>query len=183
MQQLSELFRFERTITFDCAPTSVYELWCDRGLWPAFTRPLCGSSGGNVLTMHRIPSEVVQWCTMEGAEIPMASEVWFHPSNDGRATQLQVIVSWGGGTVSDHLNENATLAAERAASLLSDAIERFQREMTAELQLLQHARQDAENVVPVDAPPYANREAQAEPAFFGWLKRDTKAGRRVLASR
>lgn len=162
VEQTPELFRFERTITFDRSPQHVYEQWCDRGLWPAFTRPLCRSVGDNVLLMHRIPGEVVQWHTMDGAATPTACEAWFHQSDNGRSTELQLIVAWLEGHCGTQSGERlidwsseAPTTNEAAqcdlAHLLTAAVEQFQAELERELAVIHGAQ--------LEASPEASREA------------------------
>lgn len=139
----SHPFRFERTIVLDRSPGEVYEQWCDRGLWPAFARPLCRAAGGNMLKMHCIPGEVIQWYTMEGASLPTASEAWFHQFDEGRSTHLEIIVSWLGGR--SHLADVAALEPgsdgsaeclsefDRVSALLGEAVEHFKCEMERSL--------------------------------------------------
>ena len=138
IERTPDICRFETTITVDCSPLQLYEQWCDHGLWPPFTRQVTSSSCYDVLTISRIPVELVQWRTMDGAPVPYAAEAWFHESRDGHATDLQIIISWmdaRGARLETSLSEDKIRDV-----LIGESLVHFKQQMEHELSVLAEAR-------------------------------------------
>ncbi len=76
--------------------------------------------------------------------MPTASEAWFHQSDEGQSTHLEIIVSWLGGrshaagvapSIEAGIDGPAECLSEfdRVSALLGEAVEHFKLEMEQSL--------------------------------------------------